>query len=122
MSSFCYYFSAAMYRNNNYTRADDWLLNIYFNKKIFTNLWVYGNHVFLLMLYLCYYTSLPEIQVFGSTMCIWKIIALMSAPWSITRLCIMVYLLLTSLSKIAHHDVLIRRNNRQETEKARQSK
>ncbi|KAL4219209.1 hypothetical protein ACF0H5_021791 [Mactra antiquata] len=48
---------AAMYRRNDYTRKDNWILNIYFNKKIFTNFWVYGNHIFLLMLYVCSFNS-----------------------------------------------------------------
>ncbi|XP_045198487.2 CDP-diacylglycerol--inositol 3-phosphatidyltransferase-like isoform X2 [Mercenaria mercenaria] len=108
---------AAMYRNNNFTRADDWLLNMYFNKPMLTNLWVYGNHVFLLMIYLCHHTSEPEVPLFGSSICIWKVLAFLSAPWSVSRLCIMVYLLITSMTDIAHQDNLLRVKQRQESGK-----
>lgn len=98
------YQHAAMFRNNDYTRKDDPLLNVYFNKKVFTNLWVYGNHVFLLMLYLCHFTHGPWVPLIVADIGLWKLLAYLSAPWSVSRLVIMLYLLLISLTDIARQE------------------
>ena len=62
------------------------------------------------------YCFLIQVELFGSAVSVWKILALLSGPWSVSRLLIMVYLLVTSLSKIADQDSHIRLKKLQEVE------
>ncbi|WAR30531.1 hypothetical protein MAR_033073 [Mya arenaria] len=68
-------------------------------------LWVYGNHVFLISLYLCNYASGPLVGAFGLEIGLWKLLACVSAPLSISRLAIMLNLLLTQMYNVGQMDM-----------------
>ena len=48
------------------------------------------------------------VSVFGVNVGLWQLLAFLSAPWSLSRLAIMVYLFATSLHNIGHYDKLKR--------------
>lgn len=53
--------------------------------QVLAPLWVYGNHVFLAMSYLCFFTEGPLLTVFGYAVGVFKLLLWLSAPWSISR-------------------------------------
>lgn len=100
--------SSAMYNNNKYSVSSDPVINTYFNCYVLNLLWVYGNHVFLLCLYNCYFFTGPVLSLFGASIGLWKLLAVLAAPWSISRLLIMIYLLFTSMRNLGNQDYLRR--------------
>jgi len=49
-----------------------------------------------------------SVSMFGMSFSLWKVIAWCSAPWSVSRLFIMLYLLVTSMYKLGTKDRLAR--------------
>ncbi|XP_052788883.1 CDP-diacylglycerol--inositol 3-phosphatidyltransferase-like [Mya arenaria] len=105
MGQWTLYYYAGRYKNNDFKTKDNWILDIYFNSYVPSFLWVYGNHVFLISLYLCNYASGPLVGAFGLEIGLWKLLACVSAPLSISRLAIMLNLLLTQMYNVGQMDM-----------------
>ncbi|KAH3799939.1 hypothetical protein DPMN_153563 [Dreissena polymorpha] len=95
------YHFAARFRNNDYKHQDNWLTKIYFNSYVPNLFWVYGNHVFLLALYLGHGDPGPTVPIAGWQVGLWNLLAYLSAPWAVSRLCIMLVTLFDRMYRLA---------------------
>ncbi|XP_052790364.1 CDP-diacylglycerol--inositol 3-phosphatidyltransferase-like [Mya arenaria] len=98
-----YYFSGR-YRNGDFRTHDNKLFNIYFNNRVAGDFWVYGNHLFLISIYMAFYSAGPTVSLFGHVVSLWPTLAYLAAPFSISRLVIMIALLVTQMYHLGRLD------------------